>query len=38
MAEPLLKPDTGTLRVERDDASEEAQVFMGSLRPFWGRA
>ena len=23
---------------ERDDAAEEVHVFIGSLRPFWGRA
>ena len=38
MAEPLVEAEARTLRVERDDASEEARAFMGSLRPFWGRA
>ena len=38
MAEPLLEAEPRALQIERDDASEETRAFMGSLRPFWGRA
>ena len=42
MAEPLLKTPAETMSPsviqEQDDAAEEVYAFMGSLRPFWGRA
>ena len=42
MAEPLLETSTETMSPkivqEQDDAAEEVHAFMGSLRPFWGRA
>ncbi len=42
MAEPLLEAPVETLSpgvIQRqDDAAEEVHAFMGSLRPFWGRA
>ena len=42
MAERLLETSTETMPPgiiqEQDDAAEEVQAFMGSLRPFWGRA
>ncbi len=42
MAEPLLVAPVETLSpgvIQRqDDAAEEVHAFMGSLRPFWGRA
>ncbi len=42
MAEPLLKtpaePMSPSVIQEQDDAAEEVYAFMGSLRPFWGRA
>ena len=42
MAESLLETSTKTMSPgivqEQDDAAEEVHAFMGSLRPFWGRA
>ena len=42
MAEPLLETSPETLSPGviqgQDDAAEEVHAFMGSLRPFWGRA
>ena len=42
MAEPLLETSAETMPPGvihgQDDAAEEVQAFMGSLRPFWGRA
>lgn len=45
MAEPLLQTSTETPRFQAisrkqdvDDSADEVYVFMGSLRPFWGRA
>lgn len=42
MAEPLLEAPVETLSPGviqgQDDAAEEVHAFMGSLRPFWGRA
>ena len=42
MAERLLETSTETMPPgiiqEQDDAAEEVHAFMGSLRPFWGRA
>ncbi len=42
MAEPLLETSAETMSPGiiqgQDDAAEEVHVFMGSLRPFWGRA
>ena len=42
MAERLLETSAETMPPgiiqEQDDAAEEVQAFMGSLRPFWGRA
>ena len=42
MAEPLLETPAETMSPGitqgQDDAAEEVQAFMGSLRPFWGRA
>ncbi len=42
MAESLLEISTETMSPGviqgQDDAAEEVQAFMGSLRPFWGRA
>lgn len=42
MAEPFLETSRETMSPgivqEQDDAAEEVQAFMGSLRPFWGRA
>ena len=42
MAEPLLETPAETLSPGviqgQDDAAEEVHAFMGSLRPFWGRA
>ncbi len=42
MAEPVLETSPETMSPgivqEQDDAAEEVHAFMGSLRPFWGRA
>ena len=42
MAESLLETTTETMSPKivegQDDAAEEVHAFMGSLRPFWGRA
>ncbi|MCY3684053.1 MAG: HlyD family type I secretion periplasmic adaptor subunit [Gemmatimonadetes bacterium] len=42
MAEPLLETPAETISPGviqgQDDAAEEVHAFMGSLRPFWGRA
>ncbi|MCY3871464.1 MAG: HlyD family type I secretion periplasmic adaptor subunit [Gemmatimonadetes bacterium] len=42
MAEPLLETPAETMSPGiiqgQDDAAEEVHAFMGSLRPFWGRA
>ena len=42
MAEPLLETSPETMSPQiiqgQDDAAEEVYAFMGSLRPFWGRA
>ena len=42
MAERLLETSVETMSPgiiqEQDDAAEEVHAFMGSLRPFWGRA
>ncbi|MCE2434504.1 MAG: HlyD family type I secretion periplasmic adaptor subunit [Candidatus Latescibacteria bacterium] len=42
MAEPVLEKSPETMSPgivqEQDDAAEEVHAFMGSLRPFWGRA
>ncbi len=42
MAEPLLETPAETMPPGviqgQDDAAEEVHAFMGSLRPFWGRA
>jgi len=42
MAEPLLETSPETMSPGviqgQDDAAEEVHAFMGSLRPFWGRA
>lgn len=42
MAERLLETSPETISpgvIQRqDDAAEEVHAFMGSLRPFWGRA
>ena len=42
MAESLLETSAETMSPgivqEQDDAAEEVHAFMGSLRPFWGRA
>ena len=42
MAEPLLEASAETMPPGviqgQDDAAEEVHAFMGSLRPFWGRA
>ena len=42
MAERLLETSAETMSPgiiqEQDDAAEEVHAFMGSLRPFWGRA
>ncbi len=42
MAEPVLETSPETMSPgivqEQNDAAEEVHAFMGSLRPFWGRA
>ena len=42
MAEPVLEKSPETMSPgivqEQNDAAEEVHAFMGSLRPFWGRA